>query len=96
MFGGEPLEHLDVLMHIAKSVNEVCIRNKKFFSTSLTTNGYYLNCDTLNSLRNKTIKNNMKDGKVWPEKDMNKFLIDMDDIKEKDRKFCEKFLKLLR
>ena len=47
-------------------------------------------------LRNKTIKNNMKDVKVWPEKDINKFLIDMDDIKEKDRKFCEKFLKLLR
>ena len=50
-FGGEPLLAMDIIEDMSRKMMDICRKNKKPYSASMTTNGYYLNLDVFNRLR---------------------------------------------
>ncbi len=50
-FGGEPLLSMKTIMKMSKTFIEICHKNKKGFTASMTTNGYCLDLETFRALR---------------------------------------------
>ena len=49
-FGGEPLESYEQCFYLGEQVKDICQRQGKIFTSSLITNGYFLNSVMLNKL----------------------------------------------
>lgn len=60
-FGGEPLLAMDAIEYISKHALEICRIAKKPLISSMTTNGYFLDCATFEKL--SAFINNYKNGK---------------------------------
>lgn len=49
-FGGEPLLNMQAISYISKEVKEICKSQKKPYTAIVTTNGYYLTPDNIDTL----------------------------------------------
>lgn len=56
-YGGEPLLAKDVIEYISEHVLEICRKTKRYLTTSITTNAYYLDLDTFKMLQRYNLVN---------------------------------------
>lgn len=56
-YGGEPLLAKDIIEYISEKVLEICRRTKRYLTTSITTNAYYLDLDTFKMLQKYNLVN---------------------------------------
>jgi uncharacterized protein len=56
-FGGEPLEAMDVVGYLSEEFIKICKTARKFYTSSMTTNGYNLTLDTYSKLTKYHVNN---------------------------------------